>query len=56
MITAVEAATHGITMGEVAVSGLMFAHDFEGISEAPEIPLVFLTRHHNVLLYLVGNG
>ena len=36
MIVAVEAAKQGVTMREDAVSGLMLADDFVGISEAPE--------------------
>ena len=36
MIVAVEAAKQGVTMGEDAVSGLMLADDFVGISETPE--------------------
>ena len=36
MIVAVEAAKQGVTIGEDMVSGLMFAHDFVGISETPE--------------------
>ena len=36
MIVAVEAAKQGATMGEDTVSGLMFADDFFGTSEAPE--------------------
>ena len=36
MIVAVEAATQGVTAGEVTVSGLMFADEFVGISDTPE--------------------
>ena len=36
MIVAVEAAKQGVTVGEDAVSGLMFADDFVGISETPQ--------------------
>ena len=37
MIVAVQAAWQGVTMGgDTAVSGLMFADDFVGISETPE--------------------
>ena len=36
MIVAVEAAKQGVMVGEDAVSGLMFADDFVGISETPE--------------------
>ena len=36
MIVAVEAVTQGVTMGEVTMSGLMFADDFVGISETAE--------------------
>ena len=34
ILVAVEAAKQGVTVGEDAVSGLMFADDFVGISEA----------------------
>ena len=36
MTVAVGAAKQGVTMGEDAVSGLMFADDFVGVSETPE--------------------
>ena len=36
MIVAVEALMEGVTVGGDAVSGLMFANDFVGISETPE--------------------
>ena len=36
MIVAVDAAKQGVTMGEDAVSGLMFADGFVGLSETPE--------------------
>ena len=36
MIVAIEAAKQGVTMGEDTVSGLMFADDSVGISEARE--------------------
>ena len=36
VLIAVEAATHGVTVGKNTVSGLMFADDFVGISEALE--------------------
>ena len=36
LIVAVEAAKQGVTVGEDTMSGLMFADDFVGISEAPE--------------------
>ena len=36
MVVAAEGANHGVTMGEDAVSGLMFADDFVGISGTPE--------------------
>ena len=36
LIVAVEAATKGVTMGEDAVSGLMYAHDFVGRSGTPQ--------------------
>ena len=36
MIVAVQAAKQRVTMGEDAVSGLMFADDFVGKSETPE--------------------
>ena len=39
VIVAVEAAKQGVTMGEDTVSGLMFADDFVGISETPEVLL-----------------
>ena len=35
MIVAVEAAQHGVMMGEDTVSGLVLADDFVGISETP---------------------
>ena len=35
VVVAVEAAKQGVTVGEDAVSGLMFAHDFVGMSETP---------------------
>ena len=36
IVATVEAAMQGVTMGEDTVSGLMFAHDFVGVSETPE--------------------
>ena len=36
LIVAVEAARQGVTVGEDAVSGLMFTDDFVAISETPE--------------------
>ena len=36
LIVAVEAAKEAVTVGEDTASGLMFADDFVGISEAPE--------------------
>ena len=36
IIVAVEGAKQGVTMGEDAISGLMLADDFVGISETPE--------------------
>ena len=36
MIVPVEAAKEGVTVGGDKVTGLMFADDFEGVSETPE--------------------
>ena len=36
MVVAVEPARQGVTVGEDTVSGVVFAHDFVGVSETPE--------------------